>query len=160
MKKYIVVKNNVIENFILSETPPPPQLGETILLASNYNKVTDLQTPYDSIDDTFLTRFKGQFKPQNGPKFFSSTSSVDLVYNTAIVEINESNIRIEGEAQIKNFITNSFGANFDLILNEELISSSNKDQIIKLDVDRSIKDTRGYTTIINPLEIEYISGSF
>ena len=158
MEKYIVIKDNLIENFILAETSPTPQSGETILLASNYN-VVDLNTPYDSTNDVFLTKFKGQLKPHEY-QFTSPTNSIDLIYTHDIVEVVESNIKVKGSAHIDNFNANSLGASFDLILNEELIASPSNNEIIELTVDRSITDTRGYTTIVSPFKIEYISGSF
>ena len=158
MEKYIVIKNNLIENFILAETPPTPQSGETILLASDYPHIKDIKTPYDSVNNIFLTKFKGIFK-YPGEEFTSLTSSITLSYNTAITEITESNITIKGDARIENFSTNITGSDFDLILNEELINSSSSDEIIELTVDQSITDINGYTTIVNPLKMKYISGS-
>lgn len=150
--KYIIVKNGLVDNFIVSDSLPVTSSDEIALLNSNYN-VRELKTPYDAENNIFLTKFKGSLTSTSSLLTTDPIISVDLNYNKPITSISQINIH-STNASLDNFIVKDSGASFDLILNEEIVSSS-VEEIIKVNVDEHIKSVDGYTTIVPSLEFKY-----
>lgn len=150
--KYIIVKNGLVDNFTLSNNLPATSSDEIVLEASKYN-VQELKTPYDAENDTFLTKFKGELIGSGETYTTNPSASINLKYTTPVNTILESNIRVDN-ASISNFVINDLGATFDLFFNEEILSSS-AEEIIKVNVDESIRSVDGYTTTVPSLEFKY-----